>query len=275
MRRPAGRWTAGSPRRSRIRRASAGFSPLRAGALLVMLLCIGAIYGVAGTSVFGYVGMNLDGARFTSETAVSDALRVDRGTNVVTLRTDALAAAIRILPTVRDATVSVALPGTLQVHLAEREPIFIWTTAGGRFLVDRDGVLFASADAAPASATAGLRSVTDARSTAAVLAVGASLDPVVLDAARRLGSLTPADVGSAAPSLALTIDDTDGFVLSSGPTGWSATFGFYTPTLRIPDIIPGQVRFLRSLLGRIAESRIARIVLADPTSGTYTLKNGQ
>ena len=45
-------------------------------------------------------------------------------------------------------------------------------------------------------------------------------------------------------------------------------FGFYTPTLRPPDMIPGQVRLLRSLIaGR--EGSMYRIVLASDTNGTY------
>jgi hypothetical protein len=50
-----------------------------------------------------------------------------------------------------------------------------------------------------------------------------------------------------------------------------AVFGYYTPSLRTTDIIPGQVRLLRSLLlGR--EGLIERIVLASETDGTYVPK---
>ena len=51
----------------------------------------------------------------------------------------------------------------------------------------------------------------------------------------------------------------------------SPIFGFYTPSLRTPELIPGQVRLLRSLLiGR--EPLIARVVLASETDGTYIAK---
>ena len=44
-------------------------------------------------------------------------------------------------------------------------------------------------------------------------------------------------------------------------------FGFYTPTLRTTDLIPGQVRLLRSMLaGR--EDDVLRVILADDRSGT-------
>jgi len=109
--------------------------------------------------------------------------------------------------------------------------------------------------------------VDDARLDGAGLGVGSTLDPVTLDAALRLASLTPADVGSGARSLVLRLDDRDGFTLRTRPASWAAVFGFYTPTLRTTELVPGQVRLLRSILaGR--EATVQRVVLADDRSGT-------
>ena len=88
----------------------------------------------------------------------------------------------------------------------------------------------------------------DARLASMALDVGSTLDPVTLDAALRLGSLRPADVGSGARDLVLRLDDQNGFTMRTQPASWTAVFGFYTPTLRTTDLIPGQVRLLRSLL---------------------------
>jgi hypothetical protein len=45
-------------------------------------------------------------------------------------------------------------------------------------------------------------------------------------------------------------------------------FGFYSPATRSPEMIPAQVRLLKSLLfGR--EPDLLRIVLASGTDGTY------
>jgi hypothetical protein len=108
----------------------------------------------------------------------------------------------------------------------------------------------------------------DKRSTGASLRIGDRLGPVELDAARRLGSLEPSDVGSSAKALTVTVDDANGFVVRSAGGRWAAVFGFYTPTIRAPTLVPGQVRLLRSLLaGR--EGEVARIVLASETDGTY------
>jgi hypothetical protein len=77
----------------------------------------------------------------------------------------------------------------------------------------------------------------------------------------------PADVGSTATGLAVRITDSDGFVVAPRPSAWVAVFGSYGHAVRQPDLIPGQVRLLRSLIiGR--ETECSRIVLADDRNGT-------
>ncbi len=100
--------------------------------------------------------------------------------------------------------------------------------------------------------------VDDQRVAAGALTVGATLDPVILDAALRLGSLRPADLGTSATRFDIRLDDEDGFTLKAEPVGWSAVFGFYTPTLRTTDLIPGQVRLLRSMLAGREDTHPAR-----------------
>jgi hypothetical protein len=102
------------------------------------------------------------------------------------------------------------------------------------------------------------------------IAVGLRLDAVDLDVATRLGSLVPADIGSNAERLRVAVTDADGFIVGS-PGAWVAVFGFYSPATRSTDMIPAQVRLLRSLLaGR--ESSVARVILASATDGTYVPK---
>jgi cell division septal protein FtsQ len=259
-------------RRTRsVRRASAGLSPVRAGAILAMLLCAAAIYGVANSSAFEYAALELDGATFTDRTDVVAALDTAQGENLFLLRTGPLADAVGELSTVRDASVSVRLPDTLLVSLDEREAILVWQVGEQRYLVDVDGTLFARLGEDPPPAAAALPVIDDQRSIASALSVGRRLDPVDLDAATRLASLVPSDVGSSADRLTVQVTDTSGFVVRSAPAGWAAVFGFYTPSLRTPDLVPGQVRLLRSLLiGR--EQQVERVILASATDGTYISK---
>jgi len=257
-------------RRTRpIRRASAGLSVVRAGAGLAMLLSAAAIYGVGASSAFEYTKLDLKGLTFTDQNAVEAALAGARGQNVFGLSTTPLVTALEKMPTVSGARVQVQLPGTLAVSIDERKPVLVWKVDQDRYLVDSGGTLFAKLPAEAPPAAGALPVVDDRRASAKIVSVGGHLDPVDLDAATRLASLRPADVGSSAVSLGLTVSDENGFVLDARPPGWSAVFGFYTPSLRTTELIPEQVRLLRSLLaGR--EEAVSRVILASGTDGTYT-----
>ena len=194
-------------------------------------------------------------------------LRVDPGINAFQLSTGHLAERLEQLPSVATARVEVRLPDTLAVTVTERQPILAWKVGDVTFLVDREGMLFALASQAGGS-IATLPTISDGRAASkATLAIGTRLDPTDLDAATRLASLKPDDVGTRADGLSVRISDADGFVVTTTPASWTAVFGPYSPVLRSPELIPGQVRLLRSILfGQ--ETRVARIVLADETHGT-------
>jgi hypothetical protein len=242
---------------------------VRAGAALIALASAGAIYGVASSSAFDYARLRVQPQPvYTDPLAVEQALDSVRGENVFRMDTTPLQTALLTLRTVQSARVSVELPDTLVVTIHEREPILVWAIGDRRFLVDTDGDLFAKLDGVPSPTVAALPVIDDQRASSAGLSLGQALDPVDLDAATRLASLVPTDVGSTATSLSVTLTDENGFVVRARPVGWSAVFGFYTPTLRTPALIPGQVRLLRSLLvGR--ESVVDRVILASDTDGTY------
>lgn len=290
-----------------VRRRSARPSPVRAGAALVALAASAVLYGLVASPVFGFERLVLQGARFTSRAAVETALGLRPGESVFGLAVDRLEARLASLPSVATARVRVLLPDTVRVDLDEREPILAWRTTMGVYLVDASGILFAAVATtdreAPSVSIDGrpLPVVVDRRPEAARLALGATLTAIDLDAARRLGSLRPVDVGSKAADLVVAVDETDGWTLrpaGPGPEGatgsgrtdpgtsgkgggaadeaapaWVAVFGFYTPTLRPTSMIPGQVRLLRSLLGD-REAAVARVVLASETDGTYVPRSG-
>jgi len=234
-----------------------------------MLASAAAIYGVGASPAFDYARLQVDGLQFTDSSAVEAKLADVRGRNLFGLTTAPLEAALETLSTVEKAHVDVRLPGTLGVTLEERRPILIWQVGGRRYLADPDGVLFALLGTETPPRAAGLPVIDDQRAASAGLSVNQTLDSVDLDAATRLASLVPADVGSGAVSLGVIVNDEAGFLLETRPKGWSAVFGFYTPSLRTTELIPGQVRLLRSLLsGR--EQMVDRVTLATETDGTYT-----
>jgi POTRA domain, FtsQ-type len=226
---------------------------------------------VTGPTAFGLTRIDLPPLTWTDPATVRAALAFSDGTNVFQIDTRPLEAALLAVPTVASAEVSVGLPdANVVVRIEERTPVLAWQVGDTRFLADAGGLIFATIDAT-ATLPTGVAVVDDRRTGAgAVLAVGEHLDAVDADVATRLGSLTPTDVGSSATRLGIAITDADGFVLST-PSGWTAVFGFYSPATRAPDMIPGQVRLLRSLLaGR--EGTVARVVLASETDGTYVPK---
>lgn len=271
---PAARRTrppAPSRRTRPIRRASAGLSVARAGAALAMLASAGAIYGVGASSAFDYVRLRVDGAVYTDLAVAEEAVAGARGENLFRLSTEPFQAALEALPTVDQASVGVQLPGTLVLTLRERVPVLVWRVGARRYLADSTGELFGRIGDDPPAQVADLRVIDDRRAASAGLSIGAHLDPQDVDAATRLASLVPSDIGSAAKRLEVRVTDENGFVVRADPEGWIAIFGFYTPSLRTPELIPGQVRLLRTLLiGR--EPLIARVVLASETDGTYVPK---
>jgi hypothetical protein len=262
-------------RRGGQRRASAGFSPRRAVAALVLLAAAGATWGVVASPVFGIRTIQVEGAGLTGDAEVRAALGLSSpAPNVFTVTTDTLRQRLLALPAVADADVSVGLPGTIHARVTEREPVLAWRSGDAVYLVDRDGRVVADttsgSDAAVAAAD-GLPLVTDRRAGTG-LVVGGQVDPLDLDVATRLLPLVPADVGSSAPAILVGVDDRDGWTLV--PTvedPWIGVFGFYGPEIRKPDMIPEQVRLLRSLLvGR--EAKILRAILAGERNGTVITK---
>jgi hypothetical protein len=236
-----------------------------------MLASAGAIYGVGASPAFEYARLEVAGAVFTDLVAAEEAVAAARGENLFRLSTTPLEAALEGLPTVERASVGVELPETLVVTLHERVPVLIWRVGARRYLADSDGNLFGRLGDDPPVSAADLPVIDDRRAGSAGLSVGDRIGPQDADAATRLASLVPADVGSLAEALSVRVTDNDGFVVRADPQGWIAIFGYYTPSLRTPELIPGQVRLLRSLLiGR--EPLIARVILASETDGTYVPK---
>jgi hypothetical protein len=233
-----------------------------------MLACGFLFTFATGPTAIGLSRTEIPTLTWTAEASMRDALGPIAGGNVFRLDTAPLEARLLDLPAVASADVSVALPDVaLVVRIEERQPVLAWQVRDRRFIADASGAIFATLGAT-APLPAGVAVVDDRREGAiSPLAIGRRLAPVDVDVATRLGSLTPADVGSGAERLRVSVTDADGFVVTTSG-GWTAVFGFYSPATRSTDLIPGQVRLLRSLLaGR--EATVRRIILASATDGTY------
>jgi cell division protein FtsQ len=83
----------------------------------------------------------VQGRSRTSPDSILAALGARRGTPILAIDPAAAKARLESIPWVRTASVERVLPGTLQVRIAEREPLALWQRNGKLELVDRDGVV--------------------------------------------------------------------------------------------------------------------------------------
>jgi cell division septal protein FtsQ len=260
-------------RERRVARASAGISATRALAAVSLLAAASALYGVSASAAFELDRLEVRGTGHTAPETVRQALAATVGErpNLFRLRTAEVSGALRALPAVRAAEVRVTLPDRLLVTVSERAPILVWQTGRQRFLVDVEGKLFVLQPASRGEVRAPV--VVDRRSSGRALQLGATLDPTDLAVARQLAALAPAFLASGASRLSLTVDDREGYVLAAEPHLWRAVFGFYTPRMRKPDLVPGQVQCLKALLAS-GERELRAVYLGRPGDrcGAFTRK---
>jgi hypothetical protein len=202
-------------------------------------------------------------------------LGADDHPNLLTVRTDDIRRVLLSYPSIADAQVMTEFPNTVKVSLTERTPVFALRRPAGTYLIAGDGTVLAAVDEARAG-TLGIPLIDDQRTQfVSDVQVGGRLPDIDLEAMLALGAITPATVGSAADSLALSVRDDDGFVISAQPPGWEAIFGNYTPNLRKTDLIPSQVQCLQTLIGA-DEAGLGTVYLAplDGRCGTYLPAGG-
>lgn len=281
MRLPIRRRAAGGRQTVHIQRRSSLISRTRLLAALGLAAVSAAFYwaSVGREFVVDPSAVTIDGATYADVAQVRADLGFgpDDGSaastssrNLFRLRTDEMQQRIQALPAVLSASVVASLPNLLAVVIHERVPIFVWSVGDTFWLVDRAGILLASATLPADAGAAALPRIRDLRSGEAAAKLGDQLAPLDLDAARLLGAVTPADLSSAATELDISVEDADGWVISV-PDGWRAVFGQYTPDLHKTDEIPRQVQCLASLLAN-REASIGNVVLsvAPDRCGTFT-----
>jgi hypothetical protein len=238
-----------------------------------MLAAAGAANWALTSDQFALQAPSLTGdLRYTSSAALLAAagFSADSHPNVFTLRSREIERAITSIASISDAHVEVGLPNRVDIAVTEHQPVFALRRDGQTFLVDDSGVVLAQGSEAEPTAL-GLPIVEDLRSEpVAPLAVGHAIDAIDLASILQLGAVTPGLIDSGAASLALSVSDDDGFVMTAEPSGWQAIFGNYTPNLRPTDIIPRQVQCLRSLLGA-REATVTTVYLSplDERCGTF------
>ncbi len=259
--------------------------------------------------------VRFEGLAHAEEAAVRELLSdLERGPNAFRVRTSEIVSELSTLTEVDAASARVTLPAEVTVELDERDPVFIWSNGALSWLVDEEGMLFAPADEATATAVrdavdggspatpapveetaadggaaadgaaddevgldptlaarAALPVVEDGRMPPEPPTVGTYLPPSDLAVMRQLLAVTPELLGSLSKDLHLRVDEAGGYVLESQDRSWRALFGYYTPTLQPPEVIPRQVQCLQWLLANEERKlETVRLALSEETCGTFT-----
>jgi cell division septal protein FtsQ len=107
-------------------------------AALIALFAL-SLYQLFVDDLFYVPQLTPNGNRILPASEIDHAAGI-RGWNVFFVNGGDVEAAIKRLPEVKDAHVSVNLPNQVQVQIAERLPRFVWETRGGTFWVDDDGI---------------------------------------------------------------------------------------------------------------------------------------
>lgn len=136
-----------------------GGGTLVAAAVAIILVAGGTGARLAGTIETSVVGLSSDagftvqnvyaeGRRMVPVQTLLSVLEVRRGAPIIEFDAAAARDRLEAIEWVQAATVERRLPDTIMVRLIERQPLAIWQSAGKLALIDRNGVVFGSADVA-------------------------------------------------------------------------------------------------------------------------------
>ena len=179
-----------------------------AAALIVFFVF--SLYQLFDNEIFYVPQLTLNGNRILPANEIEQAAEI-RGWNLFFVNGSEVEAAIKKLPEVKDAHVSVDLPNEVQVQISERVPRFVWQTRSGTYWVDDDGMALRSRFAAP-----GLLTMKDLDSP--VSKIGGRVDADAFNAAVNLRNLWPGGPGAFEWSKAhgLAVRDAHGWLIYFG-----------------------------------------------------------
>lgn len=245
---------------------------------MLVLLLMAALMAPPALATSGRLVVNevrIAGLSWLDEEAISDLADIGLGENLLGIDLLATERAIEAAPFIARARARIGIPGVLRIEIRETPLLLRWQRGSETLLVSGSGQVVGGIDspllsARGAEAAASLPIVMDA-STAPFVGVGEEISPVDLDVVTRLASLTPADLGSSAQKLTIQRDLQYGYLLQGTGEGftWNAVFGIYSATIRPVEMLPAQVRLLRSLLAE-RERSVGWVILADGQAGTFT-----
>lgn len=260
------------PGRSLWRRIGARLPSLaRFGAVLGAVAATAALVALLNGPWLRVTDVAFAGQHYTAASDLDRILAEQRGASVLAVDTAALRTRIERLPAVGEVTINASLLGRIDASVVERDAAFVWQTASGRYLGAGDGTIFAllgDGEAVPPELQP-LPLVRDERFVARLVTVGDVIPAGVVGTALRLVSIDPAELGSAAGALTLTLDDEYGFRLVSAAPEWQVALGPYglDPTETDAEAavrLDAQVAAVRTLFATRAEAEIGWVDVRNP-----------
>ncbi len=98
-----------------------------------------ALYQLFSNSLFFVDNIAFGGNRFATREELTRASGI-QGWNIFFINTGEVEAALKKMPEVKEAHVTLGLPNRVQVQIVERLPRFVWETRGQTYWVDDDGL---------------------------------------------------------------------------------------------------------------------------------------
>jgi cell division protein FtsQ len=194
-------------RRASVERARLRRFQWRAGAVILAAL---VLWLALWSPLFKFREVEVTGGHHISEKEVIEVAGLDSGDNILMLSQERIKEAVEALPWVRSARIERRLPGTIRVVINERNPAMIFTTAAGRWTIDRSGRVLSKGDR-----YGGLPSI--ATDSAPDLAPGDQVDtPQVRAAVSAVGSM-PSDLRRRVKAVFAASSERITFSLHRGP----------------------------------------------------------
>lgn len=185
---------------------------------MVAAACLGLLLALSASDALTLRDGVVTGTRHLTPAAVVAASGLE-GARAFRASTVEARSRLRALPAVLDAAVELDVQGAFRIAVTERQAAGRWVAGGAEWFIDRDGVLFASAD--PTAAPA-LR-VRDERP--APRQAGDRIDPALVAAALRLAALAPGELRADQRQPEVVVEGgPNGLVLRSGAR-WEVRFG--------------------------------------------------
>jgi cell division septal protein FtsQ len=242
----------------------------RLGALLGLVAALAGLVLLANGPWLRVGEITTSGAAWTQPRRLAAALDPLRGSSLLAIDRDALAAQLEAIPAVATARVETFLPDRLEVTITEEAPAFVWQTSAVQLVGGADGTVIGEVARGRelAGPLAALPFVDDRRAPSRDIIVGDRIPTDEWQTALRLVGIEPATLGSRATRLTVRIDEQYGFIVIAN-TGWSAAFGYYglDPQEAAGDVaaqIDAQAASVRTLFAEHPETSVTWVDARNP-----------